>query len=306
MSAAPSPGAGRLPATILCPVDFSTHAVRALRHAVALAAAGGGHLTVLTVNDPLLDAAAAAAGCAHTVRDQVEAALFEILSGIPPTVPPVIPAIEVVTGDAAAEILGAATRCSADLIVMGTQGLGGASRFVFGSTAEGVVRETTRPVLVVPEYMPERVAFVGGAATVAFGHVVAAIGLDVYDDTVAATAAAWAQATAASLTLTHVCAEAPLPVWWPISDMPMPPALEESTEVARSRVAALAATLPGPALVDVRRGSIAASVAAVVRETAAGLLVVSRGGTAHRVGTMAYRVMHEADVPTLVVARPKP
>ena len=69
---------------------------------MALAAAGGGHLTVLTVNDPLLEAAAAAAGRAHTVRDQVEAALFEILSGIPPTAPPVIPAIDVVTGDAAA------------------------------------------------------------------------------------------------------------------------------------------------------------------------------------------------------------
>ena len=304
MSTAPSPGPGRLPATILCPVDFSPHAVRALRHAVALAATGGGHLTVLTVNDPLLEAAAAAAGCAHTVRDQVEAALFEILSGIPPTIPPVIPAIDVVTGEAAAEILRAATRCSADLIVMGTQGLGGARKMVFGSTAEGVVRETTVPVLVVPDYMPEHVAFVGGAATVTFGHVVAALGLDAYDDRVATTAAAWAQASAATLTLTHICAEAPLPVWWPLSDMPMPPALEESTEVARGRVTALAATLAGRAVVDVRRGSIAPSVAAVVRETAAGLLVVSRGGTAHRVGTMAYRVMREADVPTLVVARP--
>ena len=55
---------------------------------------------------------------------------------------------------------------------------------------------------------------------------------------------------------------------------------------------------------DVRRGSIASSLAAVVRERGAGLLVVSRGGTAHRVGTIAYRVMREADVPTLVVARP--
>ena len=53
---------------------------------------------------------------------------------------------------------------------------------------------------------------------------------------------------------------------------------------------------------DVRRGSIAPSLAAVVHERGAGLLVVSRGGTAHRVGTIAYRVMREADVPTLVVA----
>jgi hypothetical protein len=40
----------------------------------------------------------------------------------------------------------------------------------------------------------------------------------------------------------------------------------------------------------------------VVHDSGARLLVVSRGGTAHRVGTTAYRVMREADVPTLVVA----
>ena len=144
----------------------------------------------------------------------------------------------------------------------------------------------------------------GGTAHLTFGHVVAAIGLDSYDRAVAGVAAAWAQATGAGLTLSHVCAESPLPVWWP-GEMPLPPALEESTDAARARVTALAATLglPSPPTVDVRRGSIASSLAAVVRERGAGLLVVSRGGTAHRVGTIAYRVMREADVPTLVVAR---
>jgi nucleotide-binding universal stress UspA family protein len=302
LSAPVATSAGRLPASILCAVDFSAHSERALRHAVALAAVGGGRLTLVAVNDPLLEAAASAAGRGGTVRDQVEAALVAVLARMPLSTPAVIPAIDVVTGQAAPEILAAAARADAGLIVLGTQGLGGARKFVFGSTTEAVIRESPLPVLAVPDYTPEHLDFSPGATRLRFGHVVAAIGIDRFDDAVAGAAATWARASSAALTLTHVCAEAPLPVWWPISDMPLPPALEESTDGARRQVETLAATLGIDAAVDVRRGTVAPSVAAVVRERSAGLLVVSRGGTLHRVGTIAYRVMREADVPTLVVA----
>ena len=40
--------------------------------------------------------------------------------------------------------------CNADLVVMGTQGSGGAKRLVFGSTTERVLRESPVPVLAVP------------------------------------------------------------------------------------------------------------------------------------------------------------
>jgi nucleotide-binding universal stress UspA family protein len=302
LSAAATSGAGHLPASILCAVDFSPQSERALRHAVALTAVSGGRLTVVTVNDPLLEAAASAAGRGGTVRDQVEAALVAILGRMPECTPRVIPAIEVVTGEAAPEILRAAARANAALVVIGTQGLGGARKFVFGSTTEAVIRDTPIPVLAIPEYEPEHIDFAAGGTCLPFRHVVAAIGFDPYDGAVAGTAAAWATATNATLTLTHVCAEAPLPVWWPITDMPTPPALEESLDAARRRVEALAATLGIPATADVRRGSVSRTVAAVVHDSGAGLLVVSRGGTSHRVGTIAYRVMREADVPTLVVA----
>jgi nucleotide-binding universal stress UspA family protein len=46
---------------ILCPVDFSRDSRNALRQASALAGLYGGKLTVLTVNDPMLAAALAAA-----------------------------------------------------------------------------------------------------------------------------------------------------------------------------------------------------------------------------------------------------
>jgi nucleotide-binding universal stress UspA family protein len=60
------------------------------------------------------------------------------------------PAVAVVVGDPAEQILGQAEECGSDVIVMGTQGLEGAKRFVFGSTTEKVLRESRIPVLAVP------------------------------------------------------------------------------------------------------------------------------------------------------------
>ena len=290
-----------LPTSILCPVDFSSHSERALRHAVALAGAWRAHLTVVTVNDALLVEAAAAAGHADTLREQSEAALLDLLGRVPAHTRRVLPAVEVVTGPAADEILLTAGRANADLIVMGTQGLGGASKLMFGSTTERVIRTTRVPVLAVPDYTPECVTVEGGVTRFAVGSVVAAVALDPLDEAVTAAAAEWAVACGARLVLAHVCHEAPAPSWWPFADNPVPP---ESLDVARAQVQVLADTLtttPAPQ-VDVRRGAVPAIIAEVTRDRAAGLLVVSCGGSEHRLGAVAYRIMCEANVPTLVVS----
>jgi nucleotide-binding universal stress UspA family protein len=52
-------------------------------------------------------------------------------------------------GAAAFEILAAAERLKADLIVMGTHGRHGLSRMLLGSVADKVVRASTVPVLTV-------------------------------------------------------------------------------------------------------------------------------------------------------------
>ncbi len=291
-----------LPTSILCPVDFSDHSERALRHAVALAGAFHARLTVVTVNDRLLVDATAAAGYGETLRDQVEAALLGALTRVPGHTTRLLPAIDIATGVASDEILLAADRAGADLIVMGTQGLGGTGKLMFGSTTERVMHSTRVPVLAVPDYAPERVTVVDGTTRFTVGTVVAAVGLDALDGVVAATAADWAGAMGAGLVLTHVCHEAPAPSWWPFSGSPVP---AESIDGARAQLTALARSLPGTARAetDVRSGAALAGTAAVVHERAAGLLVVSRGGGEHRAGTVAYRIMREADIPTLVVCR---
>ena len=288
-----------LPTAILCPIDFSPASERALRHAVALSGLVAAHLTVVTVNDPLLVAAAAASGHADALNEQVERALLETLERVPAPESPLLPALDIVTGEPAEEILKAAERAGAGLIVMGTRGLGAAGRLMFGSTAERVVRAARVPVLAVPDVAPDRLAVDQGRALQSIGHVVASIGLDLTDTIVASAAGEWAATFGTPLTLAHVCPDISAPAWWPFAAPGV-----ESVEDARTRLQSLARSVPAAAdaLLDVRRGSVAEGVAAIVRDRDAGLLVVSRGSGAHRLGATAYRLMTAADVPTLVVA----
>ena len=53
-------------------------------------------------------------------------------------------------GDVASAVLETAAALDADLVVMGTRGLGGMRSFVLGSVSQAVVHHADRPVLVVP------------------------------------------------------------------------------------------------------------------------------------------------------------
>jgi nucleotide-binding universal stress UspA family protein len=288
-----------IPTSLVCPVDFSPGAERALRHAVSLAGLFGAHLTVTAVNDPLLVAAASASGHAAALRDQVEQALQETLARVPAPAHRSLPALDIVTGQPADEILKSAERATASLIVMGTRGLGAAGRLLFGSTTERVLRSAHVPVLVVPDYSPERLSVEQGRAVSAVGHVVAAIGLDPTDAVVATAGGEWAAALGVPLTLGHVSVEVPTPAWWPFAAPD-----HDTVESARAQLGSLARSVPAAAAahLDARKGDIADTMSAIVRDRNAGLLVVSRGSGASRLGATAYRVMTTAAVPTLVVA----
>jgi nucleotide-binding universal stress UspA family protein len=57
--------------------------------------------------------------------------------------------VELRAGSLAEEVVGAADTIDADLIVVGSRGLGGLRGAVLGSVSRGVVRRANRPVLVV-------------------------------------------------------------------------------------------------------------------------------------------------------------
>jgi nucleotide-binding universal stress UspA family protein len=136
---------------ILCPVDFSVDSERALAAALALARATHGHVTLVTVVDPLLDAGASAAGADEVLDAQTQQELRQLLDRASPgLLPATMPAVSVRVGPPAGEILAQAVDSNADVIVMGMRGLGGPQRLILGSTSQHVLERARVPVLVVP------------------------------------------------------------------------------------------------------------------------------------------------------------
>ena len=138
---------------VLCPVDFSNPSRAALRYAADMASAAKGQLIVLFVNDPLLDAAAAAAAYDTKElarRTDAELKRFVRQALTDSRLPARDMRFSVVFGKPALEIVKAAEALGADAIVMGTRGLSGPSRLVLGSTTEDVLRKAGVPVLAVP------------------------------------------------------------------------------------------------------------------------------------------------------------
>lgn len=131
---------------------------RRLQRALELAADAGAAVVCVGVDDSFskdgIDPApmAAAASAAGQARER----------GI---------AAEVVTriGLAAEQLLAAADACDADLVVVGSRGRGRLTSAVLGSVAHGLIRHSTRPVLVVTATADPAASVDATGSTVASG-----------------------------------------------------------------------------------------------------------------------------------------
>lgn len=136
------------PRAVLCPVDFSESSRVALGHAAVIADHFGARLIALAVDEPFLVDAAAMAGFT-ALQDETRRELQRVCHAVlgdrraGRDVE-----LRVTAGKPALEILREAERADAGLIVMSSRGQTGVRKMFFGSTTEGVLRETTRPVLV--------------------------------------------------------------------------------------------------------------------------------------------------------------
>lgn len=119
---------------ILFPTDFSDASDAAGRTAVALARQFDAGLTMLYVVPPVTDPSPA---------ERIGARAAELAPGLAVKT-------EVLSGIPARKIADYARRNRMDLIVVGSHGRTGVSRALLGSVAEGVVRRSPCPVLVVP------------------------------------------------------------------------------------------------------------------------------------------------------------
>jgi len=105
----------------------------------------------VTVVDPLLKAGAEAAGAGAALTAQTQQEMSALLDRMGREALPVAtPALAIRSGNAASEIVAQATDSGADVIVIGKRGLGGAERFLLGSTSRRVTELSPVPVLVVP------------------------------------------------------------------------------------------------------------------------------------------------------------
>ena len=137
---------------ILCPMDFSECSDRALGYATAVARWQGAEIHGLHVL-PLLaeswafpvpiDAATAEALSPAAFRESLEVRLAPARTG------DLVVHGHIRQGGAAHEIVEHARRTSMDLIVMGTHGRKGVSRFFLGSVASRVISTAPCPVMTV-------------------------------------------------------------------------------------------------------------------------------------------------------------
>ncbi len=150
---------------ILVPVDGSPTANRGLRMAIGLARDQKCPLELLHVVDELMIAPLGEGG-AYLSLEHVETFLAAMRqqgekvlrraeaqadkSGV--AYRAVL--VEAAGGPVSARIVAHAKRCRADLIVLGTHGRRGLARIVMGSDAEGVVRTSPVPVLLVRSRAP--------------------------------------------------------------------------------------------------------------------------------------------------------
>jgi nucleotide-binding universal stress UspA family protein len=131
--------------SILCPIDFSEQSREALEWASVIAARRGSELTVLTVVSSMLARLRVGFDARPALREFVDATLPEQVQRNLKL------RMEVKIGDASEQILETCHGEASDLIVMGTQGLGGVRKFMLGSTTQRVLRGTQKPLLAIPK-----------------------------------------------------------------------------------------------------------------------------------------------------------
>jgi nucleotide-binding universal stress UspA family protein len=287
------------PRVILAPVDFSEPSRTSLQFAVALARHTGAALHVLHAQDPLLAEGARHAG--FDLSRDTEEELGRFVADASPG-SGAAPYVHVATGPAVDVIVQTAQHLRADLIVVGSHGISGAERLVFGSTTEGLLRRALTSVLVTP-------ARSGSAASVvpdlsSMGPVVAAIDFSAQAIEAAQAACKLAAALNTVVEAVHVVPDVPALMRWRAHSET---AVRSRVTAARDQLETLTRSLgcQAPLQTKLETGDVALhlSEAAASSPARRPILVLGRrtpGEKGGAPGSTAYRVLMLAKVPVLM------
>lgn len=280
--------------SILCAVDLSSHSRTVLQHADAIAEHFGARLIAATV------AQSVSSGPPHD-EGALRSFVLDALAGASHWGRP--HELRVGVGAAAPAILTMAREENVDLIVVGTHGVGGFRKHMFGSTTEGVLRHAELPVLVVPPRASDLHSLDDLRELRGIGTIVAPIDFSPLSHRDARIAAAIAGALSLPLLLVHVAAQAGVAG---VLDRVRTAGLDP--DEARRALEALRLALGATASIEtlVLNGHPADEIAALAERRHVGLVVMGlrgAGGTfGLRPGSIAYRTL--CLCPAMVLALP--
>jgi nucleotide-binding universal stress UspA family protein len=289
------------PRTVLAAVDFSDTSRAALTLAARLARQTRAALHVVHAAHPLLAAAASHEGIDldREIRDELQLFLHET-----PPAERCAPGLHVSAGAAVDTVLRTAHAVGADLIVLGSRGMTGAERLVFGSTTEGVLREAAIDVLVAPAgWAPPRPDTDDLSG---MGPIVAAV--DLADPSTRALRDACVLATilATSVEAIHVVPSlAVLERWRAHADTARAVRVEQARQELEDRLKA--SPCGAVVRIAVAVGVVADRVAGAgaLQPGRAPIIVLGRSRPEARrgaPGAIAYRVLSNASAPVLICA----
>lgn len=212
--------------------------------------------------------------------------------------------LDVEAGSPPDVILDAASRYSADLIVIGTHGYRGFRKFMLGSTTQRVLRRAPIPILAVPCAAPRSGASTNASKLTPITTVLAASDFSEPSDSAVCWAADLAHEYAAKLLVAHAVPPLIIPVEWSADVGGLN---DERVHAARKQLDAQLASYGADAQIErvVMLGLPVESIAAIVEAHQVNLVVMGLTGTertlAPRPGSTAYGVLSSAHVPVLVV-----
>ncbi len=296
--------------TILCPFDFSDNSRQALRYAALLASRSRGRLIVLYVEDPLLMAAAANAN--YDANELIASYRDDLARVVRRTIAPYgvnqsLLTLQVAVGRADAEIRATAKKFGCDVIVMGSHGLTGPSKLMFGSVTHRVLRRADVPVLAIP---PVKAGAPRPRKDWPGGWVLAPIDLGAKNAQDALMAALVADAFDLRLLLMHVVEPGDGAPWDRV-DLPRAVLTAKLKARAEARLETLRARCEpsAPTAVRVVAGKPAREIAAAAGDRQVDLVVMTRrkgqGLFGPRQGAISYQVICSTKTPVLALPSDK-
>jgi nucleotide-binding universal stress UspA family protein len=280
-------------AKILLPVDLEEPSLPPVHQAAALARHFHSEVLILHVVRPLSYLGLHEIGHRDLLTEGVKQAEAKLDSALLPELAGLPLKRMVAKGDPGRLIPQIAQDEKANLIVMGTHGLGALAGALMGSTAAKVLDGAHCPVWTVSR------AQKSPAPDLAIRHVLCAVDFSAHDPATTRSAAALADAFGARLTLAHVTPS--VENYGPGGSYELPDFKEALVSSATRQLNKLRDETGIKAGLFIGSGSISKVLHQAIEETAADVLVIGRRASINRLGSNNFAIIRDSPVPVLSV-----